>query len=117
MIFSAKIKISRPPSRAGKGKKFITAKKIIKAVSDFYEIEERDFIHRSRKKDIVKPRQIAMYLMRTELKSSYPSIGDRFGGRDHTTVIHSCEKVARELQTNNELEEEIKAIKDKIFSA
>ena len=98
-------------------KKFITAKKIIKAVSDFYEIEERDFINRSRKKDIVKPRQIAMYLMRTELKSSYPSIGDRFGGRDHTTVIHSCEKVARELQTNNELEEEIKAIKDKIFSA
>lgn len=98
-------------------KKFITAKKIMKAVSDFYEIEEKDFIHRSRKKDIVKPRQIAMYLMREELKSSYPSIGDRFGGRDHTTVIHSCEKVARELQTNNELEEEIKAIKDKIFSA
>ncbi len=97
-------------------KKFVTAKKILKAVSEFYEIEERDYIHRSRKKDIVKPRQIAMYLMREELKSSYPSIGDRFGGRDHTTVIHSCEKIAKDLQLNPELEEEIKAIKNKIYS-
>jgi chromosomal replication initiator protein len=70
----------------------------------------------SRKKDFVKPRQIAMYLMRDELKFSYPSIGDKFGGRDHTTAIHSCEKIEEELKKSFELEEEIRLIKEKIFS-
>lgn len=98
-------------------RKFVSTKKIIKAVSEFYDIEEKDFLNRSRKKDVVKPRQIAMYLMREELKSSYPSIGEKFGGRDHTTAIHSCEKVAQDLKLNPELEEEIRAIKDKIYSA
>lgn len=97
-------------------KKFISVKKLVKSVADFYEIEEKDFINRSRKKDVVRPRQIAMYLMREELKYSYPSIGDRFGGRDHTTAIHSCEKIAQELKINPELEEEIRALKDKIYS-
>lgn len=96
-------------------KKFISAKKIIKSIAEFYDIEEKDLIDRSRKKDFVRPRQIAMFLMREELKSSYPSIGDRFGGRDHTTAIHSCEKVEREMKTSPEFEEEIRAIKDRIF--
>lgn len=96
-------------------KKFISPKKIIKAVSEFYDIEERDLLTRSRKKDYVKPRQIAMYLMRTELESSYPSIGDKFGGRDHTTAIHSCEKIENALLTNIELQEEIRAVKDRVY--
>ena len=98
-------------------KKFISVKKIIKAVSEFYDIEEKDFVNKSRKKDVVKPRQISMYLMREELKTSYPSIGEKFGGRDHTTAIHSCEKIAQDLKTNPDLEEEIRAIKDKIYSS
>src|SRR3989344_5042986 len=97
-------------------KKFVSGKKIIKVVCDFYEIKERDLVNSSRKKDFVRPRQIAMYLMRDELKYSYPSIGDRFGGRDHTTAIHSCEKIAEELKRNFELEEEIRLIKERIFS-
>ena len=97
-------------------KKFISPKKIIKSVADFYEITERDIIHRSRKKDIVKPRQITMYLLREELKHSYPSIGERMGGRDHTTAIHSCEKIGQELITNSELEEEIQAIRNRIYT-
>ncbi|QQG44885.1 MAG: chromosomal replication initiator protein DnaA [Candidatus Sungiibacteriota bacterium] len=96
-------------------KRFLSPKKILKAVAEFYDIEERDLIQRSRKKDYVRPRQIAMYLMREELKISYPSIGDRFGGRDHTTAIHSCEKVGGELKTNPELEEEIRAVKDRML--
>jgi chromosomal replication initiator protein len=95
--------------------KYITVKKIIKAVSEFYELEERELIDRSRKKDVVKPRQIAMYLMREELKNSFPFIGEKFGGRDHTTAIHSCEKVAKELKINTDLEEEIRMIKDRIL--
>jgi len=96
-------------------KKFLTAKKILKAISEFYDISEKELTAHSRKKDVVKPRQIAMYLMREELKFSYPSIGDRFGGRDHTTAIHSCEKIANNLKTNPELEEEIRMVKDRIL--
>lgn len=97
-------------------KKFVSAKKIIKSVADFYDISERDLVAHSRKKDVVRPRQIAMYLMREELKNSYPSIGEKFSGRDHTTAIHSCEKIEKELHINPELEEEIKAIKERVFS-
>lgn len=96
-------------------KKFFSAKKIVKAIAEFYDLEEKDLITHSRKKDHVRPRQIAMYLMRHELSSSYPSIGDRFGGRDHTTAIHSCEKIGNELKINPDLEEEIQAIKDRIY--
>lgn len=96
-------------------KKFVSARKIIKAVSDFYDMTEADLLHRSRKKDVVKPRQIAMYLMREEMKSSFPSIGEKFGGRDHTTAIHSCEKVGKEILTNSELHEEVRLIREKIF--
>ena len=98
-------------------KKFLSPKKILKAVADFYDIEEKDFMHRSRKKDVVRPRQIAMYLMREELKTSYPSIGEKFGGRDHTTVIHSCEKIGQDLLKNPEFAEEIKAIRDAMLLA
>ena len=97
-------------------KKFLSPKKIIRAVSEFYEITEKELIQQSRKKDVVRPRQIAMYLMREYLKNSYPSIGEKFGGRDHTTVIHSCEKVGRDLETNAELGEELKAIRDRILT-
>lgn len=97
-------------------KKFVSAKKIIKAVSDFYDMDEKDLINQSRKRDVVKPRQIAMYLMREELKSSYPSIGEKFGGRDHTTAIHSCEKIEQELEKTPEFSEEIKAIREKVYA-
>lgn len=96
-------------------KKFLTSKKILKAISEFYDLDEKEIVSHSRKKDVVKPRQIAMYLMRTELNLSYPSIGDRFGGRDHTTAIHSCEKIANNLKTSPELEEEIRMVKDRIL--
>ncbi len=96
-------------------KKFLSPKKIIKAVADFYDMSERDIVQQSRKKDVVRPRQIAMYLMREYLKNSYPSIGEKFGGRDHTTVIHSCEKVGYDLQTNPELVEELKAIRERFL--
>lgn len=102
-------------AHAAAPKKFLSHKKILKAVADFYDISERDLVQHSRKKDVVRPRQIAMYLMRENLKTSYPSIGDKFGGRDHTTVIHSCEKVAQDLLINPELEDELKAIKERIM--
>ncbi|MEK7178286.1 MAG: chromosomal replication initiator protein DnaA, partial [Patescibacteria group bacterium] len=79
-------------------KKSTTLKSIIKAVAEFYDVSEKDVLDRSRKKEIVKPRQIIMYLLREELKSSFPFIGLKIGGRDHTTAIHACEKIKKEIE-------------------
>lgn len=99
----------------GNSKKFTSVKQIFKSVSDFYDIEESGLIEKNRRKEIVKPRQIAMYLLREELKYSYPYIGSKLGGRDHTTVIHSCEKIERELKTNQKMVEEVNLIKKLIY--
>jgi chromosomal replication initiator protein len=93
-----------------------TPKKIIQAVAEFYDLKEKDLLSPSRKKEIVKPRQVAMYLLREDLKSSYPFIGRKFGGKDHTTAIHSYGKVLKELEINENLSDEISLIRQRIFS-
>ena len=98
-------------------KKMITPKAIIKAVADFYDLKEKDIISASRKQEVVKPRQVAMYLLREELKNSYPAIGQKFGGRDHTTAIHAYEKMNKEIKKNTNTAEEIGLIKQQVFSA
>ena len=90
--------------------------KILKAVAFFYNLNEKDLLTASRKKEIVKPRQIAMYLLRKELKSSFPFIGKKFGGKDHTTAIHAYNKIAKEIENNENLSEEINLIKEQIYS-
>jgi chromosomal replication initiator protein len=91
-------------------------KRITEVVANFYDINISDLINRSRKKEIVKPRQIAMYLIREELRGSYPFIGSKLGGRDHTTAIYSCEKIGKELENNDNLQQEINLIKERIYS-
>jgi len=96
--------------------KIINAKKIIKTVAEFYDLKEKDLISNSRKKEFVKPRQIAMYLIREELKGSFPFIGRKFGGKDHTTAIYSYEKILKEIGKNNDLAEEINLVKQRFLS-
>ena len=96
-------------------KKSTTFKNIIKVVAEFYDITEKDLLERSRKKEIVKPRQIIMYLLREELKSSFPFIGLKIGGRDHTTAIHACEKIRKEIESDNNFSDEINMIKEKLY--
>jgi chromosomal replication initiator protein len=96
--------------------KIVNVKKIIKAVSEFYDLKEKDLISSSRKKEIVKPRQIAMYLLREELKGSFPFIGRKLGGKDHTTAIHAYKKISKELDRNEGLIEEINLIKQRVLS-
>ena len=96
--------------------KVTTVKKIIQAVAEFYDLKEKEILSSSRKKEIVKPRQIAMYLLREELKRSFPFIGRRFGGKDHTTAIHAYERIVKELEKNEQLGEEINLIRQRIFS-
>ena len=57
-----------------------------------------------------------MFLLRKELKNSYPFIGRKFGGKDHTTAIHACEKITKEIIINEKLDNEISLIKERIFS-
>ena len=89
----------------------ITSKKLIDSVSRFYEVAVKDIIGKSRKKELVKPRQIIMFLMREELGISYPTIGDELGGRDHTTAIHAYNKINRDLKENTSMKQEIELIK------
>ena len=96
-------------------KKSITLKNVIKAVAEFYDVSEKDLLERSRKKEIVKPRQVIMYLLREELKSSFPFIGLKIGGRDHTTAIHACEKIRKEIELDSSLNDEINLIKEKLY--
>jgi chromosomal replication initiator protein len=97
--------------------KIANPKKIIQAVAEFYDLKEKDIISTSRKKEVVKPRQIAMFLLREILKSSYPFIGRKFGGKDHTTAIYSCEKITEELTNNENLTNEIDLIRQRISAA
>ncbi len=94
----------------------VSINKIIKAVADFYDINEKEIISSSRKKEVVKPRSVIIYVTRKELEYSFPFIGKKIGGRDHTTVMHSYNKIEKELETNEETKEEISLIKQSILS-
>jgi len=90
-----------------KTKKNISLRDVIKIVSDFYGIEDSFIYNKTRRKDIVKPRQVAMYILREDFDVSYPAIGDTLGGRDHTTVIHSYEKIKNDLTIDPVLMKEV----------
>lgn len=88
------------------GKK-ISIKEIQDAVSNFYNISISDLKSKAKSKNVAYPRQIAMYLSRTVTGTSLPQIGDAFGGRDHSTVVHAHNKIKEELITNSELKKSI----------
>lgn len=94
-----------------KPKRTIAVKDIVKIVANFYNIEEETIYDKTRRKEVVRPRQVAMYLLREDCNISYPSIGQKLGGRDHTTVIHSCEKVKNDMKEDPSLSQEINQIR------
>jgi chromosomal replication initiator protein len=91
-------------------------KKIIEVVSKFYNLEEKTLFDQTRRKEIVRPRQVAMFLLRKELKYSFPAIARKFGGKDHTTVIYAYKKISQEVEENSKLTEEINLIKQRVYS-
>jgi chromosomal replication initiator protein len=88
---------------------------ILKAVADFFNISVADLISHSRRKEVVEPRQITMYLLRDISELSYPHIGEKMG-RDHTTAIHSFEKINNEVNRNSTLSQKILMIKELIYT-
>ncbi|MEK7658344.1 MAG: chromosomal replication initiator protein DnaA [Patescibacteria group bacterium] len=91
-------------------------KKIIETVAKFYNLEEKNLYDPTRRKEIVRPRQVAMFLIRRELKYSFPAIARKFGGKDHTTAIYAYKKILQESEENNKLTEELNLIKQRIYS-
>jgi len=91
--------------------KTVSVKNIVSKVAEFYGIGEESIYEKTRRREVVRPRQVIMYLLREDFSISYPTIGSKLGGRDHTTVIHSCEKVKREILDNSDLAKEIQDIR------
>jgi chromosomal replication initiator protein len=87
---------------------------VVKAVADAFEISVTDLVGASRKRELVGPRQIAMYLLRDMLDLSYPNIGGRMGKRDHTTALYAYEKIAQEINKNQSLNQKIISIRELI---
>lgn len=95
-----------------KPSKTITPEQVIKTIANYFNIEEKSLIEKTRRKEIVKPRQIAMFLLRNDFNISYPFIGRRLGQKDHTTAIHAFKKISNDIKTDKKLEGEVNVIRD-----
>lgn len=91
--------------------KTVSVKHVVSKIAEFYGIDESSIYEKTRRREVVRPRQVIMYILREDFSVSYPTIGNKLGGRDHTTVIHSCEKVKREVSSDTELAKEIQDIR------
>ncbi len=106
----ALIKHNVRPSRG------VSMEEVVRRIAQYYEVTEKSIYEKTRKKEVVKPRQIIMYILREEFSVSYPSIGEKLGGRDHTTVIHSCEKIKEEIKKNPVLEQELEHVRSLVHA-
>jgi chromosomal replication initiator protein len=88
----------------------LTTGVVLEGVCSYYHVEVERLRSKQRDREIVWPRQIAMYLMREETDASLLQIGAELGGRDHTTIIHGCEKVRSEMAHDERVRREISAL-------
>ncbi|MBT6955459.1 MAG: chromosomal replication initiator protein DnaA, partial [Candidatus Jacksonbacteria bacterium] len=102
--------LSLNPSRGA-----ITSRKLIEIVAQFYDVPIDGIVGSSRKKELVLPRQVAMYLLREEVDASYPSIGNDMGGRDHTTAMHAYQKISGSIQKDDRLKQEVASITQLLY--
>lgn len=92
-------------------KKNVSIKDVVNTVSDYYNLEDDSIYEKTRRKEIVRARQVVMYLLREDFNVSYPLIGQKLGGKDHTTVIHSYLKVKNDIKEDPQLLQEIENIR------
>ncbi len=93
----------------------VSIEDILNTVAEYYRIPVDDLKGKQRDKHIVMPRQVAMYLMRQETEASLLEIGQALGGRDHSTVLHGCDKITREVDENTALRKEVLAIRQQLL--
>ncbi len=92
--------------------RILTVEHIQKSVADYYKIKLGDLTGKRRIKSLALPRQIAMYLCRKHVKSSFPELGEKFGGKDHTTVLHACNKIQNCLENDSRLKEQVSSLEN-----
>lgn len=92
-------------------KKSVSVQDVVKTIAHFYNVDESSIYEKTRRKEVVRPRQMIMYILREDFKISFPTIGDKLGGRDHTTVIHSCEKIKNDLKNDSVLNQELHQVR------
>lgn len=95
-------------------KKYITIDEITKFICQYYNVPYKELMGKKKTKDIAMPRQIAMYLCRSLTENTYPHIGTAFNGRDHTTVMHAYQKVAKMMEKDERFKEKIEELEQKI---
>ena len=92
-------------------KKAVSIPEVVRTIASFYGVDESSIYEKTRRKEVVRPRQLIMFVLREDFKISFPTIGDKLGGRDHTTVIHSCEKIKHDLPGDSVLSQELHQIR------
>jgi chromosomal replication initiator protein len=97
-------------------KKGVQTQHIMATVSQYFNISSKELIEKGRKKEVAYARHLAMYLMRSELSVSYPSIGNQFGGRDHTTALHAFEKISKDMEKEQKVREDIAILREMIYA-
>lgn len=88
---------------------------VLQAVANVYGLSPEELLGRSRSRDVALPRQVAMYLIREEVNASLPQIGEALGGRDHTTVMYACEKVADMIERDDRLRRQVLRIREQLY--
>ncbi|GAL37497.1 chromosomal replication initiator protein DnaA [Vibrio maritimus] len=86
--------------------KLVTIDNIQKTVAEYYKIKVADLLSKRRSRSVARPRQLAMALAKELTNHSLPEIGDAFGGRDHTTVLHACRKIAQLREESHDIKED-----------
>ncbi|MEI7719692.1 MAG: chromosomal replication initiator protein DnaA [bacterium] len=92
-------------------KKAISVQEVVRTIASFYGIDEASVYEKTRRKEVVRPRQMIMFILREDFKISFPTIGEKLGGRDHTTVIHSCDKIRSDILNDSILSQELHQIR------
>jgi chromosomal replication initiator protein len=90
-------------------------RQVLMAVASVFGLSPEELLGRSRSRDVALPRQVAMYLMREEVNASLPQIGEVLGGRDHTTVMYACEKVADLIERDDRLRRQVLQIREQLY--
>ncbi|EKE06638.1 MAG: hypothetical protein ACD_18C00311G0005 [uncultured bacterium] len=97
-------------------KRSLTPREVVNVVASYFDISIEDVLGKSREKKLAFPRQIIMYLLREELKLSYPNIGDELGGRDHTTAMHAHTKISTNIDNDLKLKQDLEMIKQRLYA-
>ncbi len=93
----------------------ITSDQVLRQVADYYTVTVEVLTSRSRSKKVALARQVAMYLLREQLHCSYPQIGQLLGGRDHTTVIYGCDKIATAIEEDDQLRRDVVTVRERLY--